>query len=454
MNGLPLDRPLEEAIGGLAAYLQRYARRKAAFPEHPRDSPRRARRLLEAFDRPDRDLPLVRVIGTKGKGSTAAMLEAVLRAAGHRTGLYTSPHLHSPRERIRVQGEWIGRPAFAAALRALLPLLEDSLGWRDLGPATLFEGLTALAMAHFARHGVEIAVIEAGMGGCHDATQALSPLLTVLTPFALDHQAYLGNTLEAIAAEKAGAIPAGGAVVSAPQPAPAWAAIVRRCREVGATLRQAEPARSTALGLVGPHQSLNAGVTMAAVEALRARGWYVPAEALVAGLRDVTWPGRLEVIAGRPLTVVDAAHNPAAAEALAAALQGKEWTGPARRCIFVLGCSADKDLAGIVAPLAALADGAVMTRAHHHRAADPEVLAGPWRACGKAAEVVAEVGAALERARAWAGPDGLVCAGGSFFVVAEVREALGLAVREPWPEPVGASVNRPIGPDEWGHPTT
>jgi len=417
----------------LESYLHRYAARKRAFPNHPRDSPRRARRLLDLLGAPDRSLPVIQVIGTKGKGSTCAMLESILRAAGRRTGLYTSPHLHSPRERIRVMGLPIPRPAFSGGVCRLLPLLEGSLSWDDLGPATLFEGLTALALEHFARHGVEVAVVEAGMGGRSDATSALTPLLTLLTPFSLDHQAYLGETLAAIAAEKAGAIPPGGRVRSAPQPAEAWEVISRRCREVGADLRLAEPAHPEGLGLAGRHQERNAGLALAAVEALCEQGWELPEEAVERGLREVRWPGRLEVVAGGPLTLVDAAHNPAAAQALAEALRENFSQRPR---LFLLGCSADKDLAGIVAALAPLADAALSVRARHYRAADPQVLAALWQEHGVPAEVVPEVREALCRARAWAGPSGLVCACGSFFVVAEVREALGLAVREAWPEPV------------------
>lgn len=417
----------------LHSYLYRYAIRKAAFPTHPQDSPRRARRLLDLLGAPDRSLPTVHVIGTKGKGSTAAMLESILRAAGRRTGLYTSPHLHSPRERIRIQGIPISRPAFAGGLRRLLPLLEESLSWDNLGPATLFEGLTALAMEIFARYGVDVAVVEAGMGGRSDATAALTPVLTLLTPFSLDHQAYLGETLAAIALEKAGAIPPNGLVLSAPQPAEAQEAIRQHCQAVGAALHQTEAVHPEELGLAGRHQEVNAGLALAAVEVLRERGWDLPDEAVFRGLREVRWPGRMEVVAGCPLTLVDAAHNPASAQALADVLPG---LFPQRPRLFLLGCSADKDLAGIVAALAPLADRVVITRAHHHRAADPQVLAALWSRWGVPSEVVPEVREALWRARKWAGPSGMVCACGSFFVVAEVREALGLAVREDWPEPI------------------
>lgn len=434
-------------IQHLRSYLHRYAARKAAFPSHAQDSPRRARRLLDLLGAPDRLLSIVHVIGTKGKGSTAAMLESVLRVAGRRTGLYTSPHLHSPRERIRIQGTPLSRPAFAGGCRRLLLLLEESLAWDDLGPATLFEGLTALAVETFVRYGVDTAIVEAGMGGRSDATAALCmgnpagrPHLTLLTPFSLDHQAYLGETLSAIATEKAGAIPPEGLVLSAPQPAEAWEAICRHCRAVGATLRRVEPAHLEGLGLAGRHQEVNAGLVLAAVEVLREQGWVLPEEAVARGLREVRWPGRLEVVAGRPLTIVDVAHNPASAQALADALLA---LFPQRPRLFLLGCSADKDLAGIVAALAPLADGVVATRAHHYRAADPQRLASLWHSHHVPAEIVPEVREALKRARMWAGPDGLVCACGSFFVVAEVREALGLAVREDWPEPKGLQICLP-----------
>ncbi len=420
----------------LPAYLQRYARRKEAFPRHPQDSPHRARRLLDLLGAPDRKRPLVRVIGTKGKGSTAAMLASVLQCAGYRVGLFTSPHLHSPRERIQVDGAPISRMAFRAALRALQPLLLKSLEWDDLGPATLFEGLTALAMAHFAQRGTDIAIVEAGMGGRSDATHALSPLLTLLTPIALDHQAYLGATLPAIAAEKAGAVPPGGIAISAPQEPAAQTVIAEHCRTVGAVLRWSSPADMPIPGLPGLHQAVNAGLAWAAAQALQQVGWNIGGEALRRGLAQVHWPGRLEVVAGRPLTLVDAAHNPAAAAALAAALD-HQWT--ARPRILLLGCSADKDLEGIAAALAPRCDGAILSQARHHRAVDPALLARLWSARGVPCEVVPQVSQALRRARAWAGAEGLVCACGSFFVVAEVREALGLAVREPWPEPVTAS---------------
>lgn len=431
---------LEQAIAGLSAYLPRYTVRKAAFPDHPRDSPRRARRLLDMLEEPERSLQVVWVIGTKGKGSTAAMLEAILRAGSRRTGLYTSPHLHSPRERIQVQGQPISRPALAFGLGQIRPLLEASLAWADLGPATLFEGLTALAMAHFARYGAEIAVVEAGMGGRYDATHAIVPILTLLTPIAMDHEVYLGHTLEAIAVEKAGGVPNGGLVLSAPQPAAAWEVVQGCCEEAGAVLRPSTKAEVSALALQGSHQQANAWLALAAASALREMGWALPEEALTAGLREMHWPGRLETVAARPHTIVDVAHNPAAAQALGTALQRGPMPGQPR--IFLLGCSSDKDLEGITAALAPLANGVVLTRAQHHRAADPAQLAALWRKWHVAVEIAPAVGEALRRARTWAGPAGLVCACGSFFVIAEVREALGLAVREPWPEPV-VSVHHP-----------
>jgi dihydrofolate synthase/folylpolyglutamate synthase len=429
---------LESYVVRLQQHLSHYVQRKAGFPDHPRMSPARARRLLDRLGRPDEGQTLVWVVGTKGKGSTAAILEAVLREGGLTTGLYTSPHLHSPRERIRVNGRPIGRPAFGGLLRQLLPLLQQSLSWDDLGPATLFEGLTALAMAHFALHGAEIAVVEAGMGGRSDATRALSPALTLLTPIALDHQQYLGNSLEAIANEKVGGIAPGGIVLSAPQPGQVWAVVKARCEEIAAVLRRIGPGRTMDLALSGPHQVENAELALAGVAMLRELGWTVPDSAVREGLRSVHWPGRLEVVAGRPTTIVDGAHNPAAAQALAEAL-GEPPTGPEpprRRLILVLGCSSDKDLEGIVSALAPLAEGAIATKTAHYRSADPAELAELWKAQGVPARTAGDVLSAVRDARGWAGRAGQVCVTGSFFIVAEAREALGLAVREPWPTPV------------------
>jgi len=426
------------ALSCLEDYLSRYARCKEAFPEHARASPLRARRLLDRLGAPDGRFAVVRVVGTKGKGSTAAMLEAVLRAAGYRTGLYTSPHLHTPRERIRVNGFPIGRLDFAAGLRALLPELEESLGW-DIGPATLFEGLTALAMAHFARQGVDVAVVEAGMGGRSDATHALRPVLTVLTPISLDHQGYLGETLEAIAQEKAGAIPEGGAVASARQPPEAWEVVVAHALRVGATVHVAGESPVGTVGLAGRYQQENARLAALAVELLRAQGWAIPERALREGLRAVCWPGRLEVVAGHPLTVVDGAHNPVAAAALAVALREAGFL-ERRPCALVVGASADKDLVGLLRPLVPLVDLVLPTRAAHHRAVDECKLAALVEGCGIPVWPMAPVSRALWEARKWCGPKGFVCVTGSFFVVAEAREALGLAVREPWPEPASSDL--------------
>lgn len=432
---------LKEAVTHLQQHLHRYARRKRDFSDHPQSSPARTRRLLDRLGRPDSSQPIVWVVGTKGKGSTAAILESILRAAGFTTGLYTSPHLHSPRERIQVNRSPIARPAFAGMLRLLLADLRESLYWDDLGPATLFEGLTALAMTHFARHGVGIAIVEAGMGGRYDATHALSPLLTLLTPIALDHEIYLGKTLQAIAREKVGGIAPGATVLSGPQQGPVWRVVEAHCREIGAALVEAGPNNATGVDLLGPHQTANAGLALAAVSALRQRGWTIPDEEVRRGLSGVQWPGRLEIIAGRPVTTADGAHNPAAARALAQALRTAHGGSPLvnRPLVVVTGCSSDKDLEGIVSALAPVAAAAVTARTAHYRSADPALLARLWRERGVHATEEKDIRSALWKARSMAGPAGLVCLTGSFFVVAEAREALGLAVREPWPVPVVGS---------------
>ncbi|MGC8873060.1 MAG: glutamate ligase domain-containing protein, partial [Chloroflexia bacterium] len=217
------------------------------------------------------------------------------------------------------------------------------------------------------------------------------------------------------------------------------AVLLRHSRSVGATVYWVGDGPVGPLGLAGRYQQENARLALLAVELLRTQGWRIPEDAVREGLRDVHWPGRLEIVAGQPLTVVDGAHNPAAAQALAVAL-AEEGFLARRPCILVLGASADKDLQGLLRPLVPLADWVVTTRAVHHRAVDERKLAELVRAEGVAAVPARPVAEALRLAREEAGAEGFVCVTGSFFVVAEAREALGLAVREPWPEPVQGSL--------------
>ncbi|MBF8298552.1 MAG: folC, partial [candidate division NC10 bacterium] len=322
-------------------------------------------RLLQAVGDPHRRFPSILIGGTNGKGSTAAFLASILQAAGYRIGLYTSPHLLDFTERIRVDGQGIS-PAEVAhltdELRSLIPDL--FLAPRTFSHPTFFEVTTALAFLHFARTEVDFAVIEVGLGGRFDATNILDPEVAVITNIALEHQEYLGRTLGAIAAEKAGIVRKGSHVVTAADSPEALAVIAGACRAQGATLldiraacdwqisrsdlseqhfilaQAGEPTGEFTIRLLGRHQVTNAATAIAAARLLRARGAHIPEGSIREGLRLTRWPGRLQLFPGHPLVILDAAHNPAGAKALRGFLEEQQFAG---RLILVFGVLKDKD---------------------------------------------------------------------------------------------------------------
>ena len=338
--------------------------------------------LLEAVGSPERAMTLVQVAGTNGKGSVSAMLAAILQAAGRRVGLYTSPHLVDLRERIRVDGVPIPEADVVDGVEALGTLIARL-------DATMFEALTALALDHFVRAGAEAAVLEVGLGGRLDSTTVGRPAVEVVTQIDLDHQAYLGDTLEAIAGEKA-AIIRSGVAVCARQAPEAERVITARAAAAGVPLLlegrdlHARLLRSgldglwlslegpdfrledVRCGLVGLYQPGNALLAAAAARALGA-----DESAIRAGLAAARWPGRFQVIAGRPPVILDGAHNPAGARALARSLEAHF---PGRRGTFVIGMFSDKDQAGILEPLLPLAGRLIFTSAPHKRATPPDAL--------------------------------------------------------------------------------
>jgi dihydrofolate synthase/folylpolyglutamate synthase len=339
--------------------------------------------LLDALGNPEQRYTLVQVGGTNGKGSTAAMLAAVLRAAGRRVGLYTSPHLVSFRERIRVDVEAIGEDDIADGFDAIATLVARL-------DATMFEATTALALDHFAREAVDVAVLEVGLGGRLDATSVGTPAVTAIARIDLDHQEVLGPTLEAIAREKAAIIRSGVAVASAQAPE-AEAVLLGRAAETGIPLQMEGrelAVRVTARDLEGQTLDLaGAGWRLDGVR-IALLGTFQPSNALLAaaaaralgvglapisiGLARARWPGRFEVLrAGDRHIVLDGAHNPAGARALAASLG--EWFGDAPLTL-IFGAFRDKDVAGMLAPLAARARRVILTAASNPRAATPEML--------------------------------------------------------------------------------
>jgi len=387
--------------------------------------------LLDAVGNPESRMRLVQIGGTNGKGSASAMVAAMLQAAGVRTGLYTSPHLRSLRERIRVDGRCITEDDVADGVDALGTLFARL-------DASVFEATTALALDHFARAGVEVAVLEVGLGGRLDATTVGRPQVTVLTRIDYDHQALLGDTLARIAWDKAHIIRSGVAV-SARQDPEAAAPIVERAaalsvplllegRELGVAVREASldgqrldlagpdwRIEDAPCALLGPHQPSNALVAVAAARVMGAGE-----VAIRRGLAEVRWPGRFQVLPGSPTVILDGAHNPGGARALAASLRAYF---PGRPVTFVLGISADKDQAGILTPLLPLAERVVFTAANSPRAADPETLRALAQHLGplpvERLAVAARPADALAQAR-MVSPNALVCAAGSLFLLGEL----------------------------------
>jgi dihydrofolate synthase/folylpolyglutamate synthase len=387
----------------------------------------RMRAILDRLGAPDRRLgAIVHVGGTNGKGSTVAMIDALARAAGRRVATYTSPHLSCLRERIAFDGEMISEPALLAAAARVRDARGDEL--------TFFEQVTAIAMVAIAEAEVDVAVLEVGLGGRLDATNVVDPAVAVVTGVALDHEAILGGTLAAIAAEKAGIWKRGRPAIVGPSGiAEAVPLLVAAARAAGANptvVDDAAVAAVPAIALPGPHQRRNAA---AAVAAIRALGLPVVVEALA----GVCHPGRFEVIgpgatpAGVPHIILDGAHNPHGAAALAAALRER-----GERPVLVIAVSADKDVAAIAAALAPELRAVIATRYQQDRALDPRALAAAfarWRApAGHLADatVASDLRAAIAAASAYGEP---ILVAGSLFLVGEARTLLLDAPTDPMP---------------------
>ena len=412
----------------------------------------RMEQLLERLGDPHRQFKSVHVAGTKGKGSTCRMIESVLRAAGYRTGLYISPHLHTFRERIQVSGELITRGQVAGLVDELEPHVAAVPG------LTYFEIVTAMGLLHFARKQVEVAVVEVGLGGRLDATNIITPQVSLITSLSFDHTAWLGNTLDKIAFEKAGIIKPGVPVVSAPQQPEALAVVEHVASERKSPLvlvgrdwlyapGRIEPggqwfARVRPdwyksfwpspefywISLLGRHQIVNATVALAALDLLRDAHLAIPAEAVKEGLCSTQWPARMEVLSQEPLVVADGAHNGESAQRLRAALL--EWF-PGRKWTLIFGASSDKDFTAMFEALLPMSSHAIMTRAHTARAADVERLAELAAPYASRVEVAGSVAGALDLAlRDADGRTGLIITG-SLFIAAEAEEA--------WAARVGAS---------------
>ncbi len=389
--------------------------------------------LLDSLGNPHRSFNSVLIAGTKGKGSTSAFTESMLRAAGHDTGLYISPHLHTFRERIRIRGEYISEAKVAELVERLRPQFEA------VPDLTAFELMTSLAFVAYAEAGVRVAVLEVGLGGRLDATNVVDPAVAVITSISYDHMNVLGDTLTLIAREKAGIIRPGALVVSAPQVPEAMTMIEEVCEGrraelivVGEEEYRWQPGHISLRGqsfevggqsywipLLGLHQLVNATNALAAVDALERRsGIRVPVAARRQGLRDTEWPGRLEVLSRRPYLVVDSAHNGDSALKLRLALAE---IFPGRRATLVFGASHDHPFGESLQQLLPAARRVILTRSQHPRATPPETLAQAAAGLGFAAETAPTVREALALALDGADKEALICVTGSIFTVAEAR---------------------------------
>jgi len=396
----------------------------------------RVRHLLTKLGNPQQTFQAVHIAGTKGKGSTSAMIESILRRAGYRTGLYTSPHLHSFRERIQAGGELISEADVIRLADEMRPLLGQIEG------ITTFEVMTGLAFAWFAEQQVEWAIVEVGLGGRLDATNVLTPAVAVITSISFDHTAILGDTLAQIAGEKAGIVKPGVPIVSAAQADEALSVIKTACREQNAPLTLVGRDWTYAAGqadlngqsftlchgqdviedfwipLLGQHQLANATTAMAAVNLLQKAGLAIPELAIRKGLRRVRWPGRLEILNRAPFLVSDSAHNGDSAQKLVSAFRTHFDYG---RLIIILGASPDHATPELLEAFLSAADLAIATQTRHPRAAAPDWLQDRAAQLGYRVETSPDVSQALDLALEAAAPDDLICCTGSVFVAAEAR---------------------------------
>jgi dihydrofolate synthase/folylpolyglutamate synthase len=350
------------------------------------------RRLIDALHIDLGKARVIHVAGTNGKGSVCAMIDSICRAQGYRSGLFTSPHLVTFRERIRVNGEMISEETAADGLTNIREIVAD---W-DPHP-TFFEVTTALALQHFANGKIDIVILETGLGGQLDATNAVQSNVSVITPIDLDHQKWLGDSLEQIAIEKAGIIKPSVPVISAAQKSEAEVVIKKRAAECEAPIQFVTDSHSThPIALDGNYQKQNAALAIAALSAAKIN---IDDDAVKRGLAEIEWPARFQ--RWDKSTIIDGAHNPAAARVLAETW--REAFGE-QSATLILAILSDKDLPGICEALAPIADHALLPRIRSERAANPQTLAKVMVDCGVRCQIVGTFADALEKARARSAP--------------------------------------------------
>jgi len=406
----------------------------------------RMRLLLKKLGSPHTRIRTVHIAGTKGKGSTAMMLAEMLKACGHKVGLYTSPHICDVRERIRINGEMITQAALTRLICRAYPIIE-----KMTDKPTFFEIFTALAFCHFADEKVGMAVIETGLGGRLDSTNVLKPDLCGVTSISMDHMSQLGNSIGKIAAEKAGIFKANTPAISAPQDPEAKRILKREARKSRTELMftgddiefsfRVESSREEGchtrvclttersrfehlpVPLLGEHQAVNCGLALALLDQLKSQGLEIDDEQAMKGLAGVYIPGRMEVINASPRILVDGAHNGASVQAL---MRGIGQHIPYDSMVMIFGCAADKDIAGMMARISSGADKVIFTKTSGNaRAADPKDLAEAYmECCGREAQVTDNLPDALAIADSAVSREDIICITGSFYLVGEAKKLL------------------------------
>ena len=402
--------------------------------------------LLKKLGDPHKAVPCAHVAGTKGKGSTCTMLANMVQACGHKVGLYTSPHLVDIRERIRINGDMISQAALTRYINRLVPIVEAMVTDKP----TFFEIFTAIAFLYFADEKVALAVLETGMGGRLDSTNVVKPLVCGLTSISMDHMHQLGNTIEAISAEKAGIFKAGIPAVSVPQRPEAKTVLKRVAREIAAPLLftgeniefsyRFESSRETGpqtriclttatsqfehlpVPLMGEHQAVNCGLALAMLDQLKVSGMKIDDKLAIEGLSRVKLPGRMETLLENPRILADGAHNAASVECLMRAI-GQYI--PYDSMVVIFGCARDKDIDGMIDQIMRGADKVIFTKSDNPRAARPEDLCERYEErSGKMAQVAQSLSDALRIAQSAVSREDLICVTGSFYLVGEAKRLL------------------------------
>ena len=392
-------------------------------------------KILNAIGNPHKEIQAIHIGGTNGKGSTAAMMNSILQKEGYRVGLYTSPHLVRFTERIRVNGEEIGEEEVAVLTQRMRKEIESA---GIIPPFTFFDFTTAMALHYFNQKLVDLAILEVGLGGRLDSTNVVDPLISIITNVAKDHEEYLGKTIWKIAREKAGIIKKRKPLITAAVQPQVLRLFSKICREKRASyFRVGKEFRyvwkgdqdfdyegldrklwGIHLNLKGFHQIINATTALGAMEVLNDLGYRVSTEAMVEGLREVDWPGRLEMVSASPRVILDGAHNPAGALALKESLR-KEFQF--QHLVLLVGIMKDKDSRSMLHLLAPLADYIILTKPHTERAAPPLLLKKALGRSRKKVEIEEDLKKAIDRGLFLTQEGDLLCITGSLYTVGEAR---------------------------------